>query len=363
MRTLIIGIGISVFVASGISLDNPVSPYRTSDNPLLEHPTPEETVDGYKIGESIGTGNLQVFLIEGNEELQDRKYVTLSEAMDKKMVKVNETGSVNQLSIDNNSDQTIFIHSGDIVKGGKQDRTLSHDVIIPPKTKNVALQSFCVEQGRWSQRSGEALHKFGSNTKMLSSKKLKMAAKYDRDQGAVWKNVADEQVKLEQNVSRLNGYALEIRGARSETSLQLTLESEELKKAKKQLTNEFENVLVDNPESIGYAYAINGEVYGVDIYNNKELFKDLWPKISESIITESISELDTAIQTRATKGDVVAFMKGSGEADELSEKPLNEATDLEIKENRKGDVVFSTIDKKKSRWVHKNYMKKESSKK
>ena len=318
------------------------------------------SVGEFTIGEPVTERNLQVFLIHGPEKLGAKTYTPLSEAMENKAVTLNETGEVNELSISNHGDSYIFIHSGDIVKGGKQDRTIAQDVIIPPKAKNVALQSFCVEQGRWQQRGGEEVARFASNDKMLSSRKLKMAARYDKSQGTVWQNVAEEQDKLNQNISILNGYAVEVADEVSETSLQLTLENKELKKAKAEMIGKFSSLLESNATAIGYAYAINGEVYGVDIYNNKKLFEALWDKISESIMTESISNKAEDDFKPAGSSDVVRFMEAINTTDKKkSRQVINEATVLETLENAVDNIVFSTIDKHEDEWIHNNYMKKD----
>lgn len=317
-------------------------------------------IGNFTIGEPISEGNLQIFLIHGQEEIGDKVYTPLANAMETKKVTVKETGNVNQLSITNNGDSYIFIHTGDIVKGGKQDRTIAQDVIIPPRAKNVPLESFCVEQGRWQQRQGEEVSRFGSNDKMLSSRKLKMSARYEKKQGKVWQNVAEEQDKLNENISFINGYDVAVENEISETSLQLTLESDELKKAKKEMDKKFADLLKDNKTAIGYAYAINGEIYGVDIYNNKKLFNDLWNKIAESIMTESVSNLKDKEIKMASKLDVAQFMEAINTKDrKKSTQVINEATVLEILENEKEDVVFSTIDKEESNWIHNNYMKKD----
>jgi hypothetical protein len=70
--------------------------------------------------------NLTIYLVRGANRLQDKHYLTLQEAMEKKLVVVQETGSVNELKIQNLSPDTdIYIQSGDIVKGGRQDRTIA----------------------------------------------------------------------------------------------------------------------------------------------------------------------------------------------------------------------------------------------
>jgi len=329
------------------------------ENRKLAPPNDSHSLGDFTIDEPISQGNLQVFLIHGKEGLGEKTYTTLSSALQNKKVTVKETGDVNQLSISNYGNAHVFIHTGDIVKGGKQDRTIAQDVIIPPGAKNVPLESFCVEQGRWQQREGEEVARFESTENMLSSRKLKMAARYDKNQGQVWQNIAEEQSKLGEKVSIINGYSVAMNDEISKTSLQLTLESKELKKAKSKLDEKFASLVENKETAIGYAYAINGEIYGIDVYNNKKLFDELWGKIAESIIVESVSNLEEKKAKAANKSDVTVFMNAVNTKDrKKSVQVINEATVLEILENEKENVVFSTIDKDENNWIHTNYMKK-----
>ncbi|MEO0472963.1 MAG: DUF6569 family protein [Bacteroidota bacterium] len=302
--------------------------------------------------------NLQIFLITGQAELGDEAYLTLSEALDKKKAVVRETGTVSQLAIDNLSDETIFIHSGDIVKGGKQDRTMAYDVIIPPKAKNVALSSFCVERGRWRQRGKEQVGAFSSNTRMLSNRKLKLAAKYEGSQQAVWYNVSEQQKGLNRSLSKKSGKKVDVSNAESASSLQLALENQELEKHRKEMTAHFEHLIQDQPSALGYAYAINGEVMGVDLYNNRRLFSDLWEKLLTSMITEALSEEQPEKLCLAEPAGVFAFMEGL-ENESVAEKAVNKETALRTYEHQDRRLLFSTEDNANGNWVHKNYMKGE----
>jgi len=271
-------------------------------------------IDGITINDAKTEQNLSLFMLTGKEKVVGKSYKILSDAMDSKQVTVRETGAVNELAIDNNSSEHVFIHSGDIVKGGKQDRTISYDVIIPPKTKNVPLESFCVEQGRWQQRSSENVSAFSSNTKMLSSRDLKLAAKHEKNQRKVWSKVSEQKASLNKKLSAKNGYTIDVADNESNSSLQLALESDELKKSKDSIYQKLKD-LIDVPNAIGYAYAINGEIYGVEVYNNKQLFTDLWDKILESVIIEAISKEGEAVVTKKTKKEVFDYMNAVKEND------------------------------------------------
>lgn len=135
------------------------------------------TAATYKISGPFSSGNLSVYLIHGADQANAGQYVTLQEALQAKQVVVHETGDVNELSIENKGNQLVFIQSGDIVKGGRQDRAVQFDLVLPPRSGKVPLTSFCVEQGRWSPRGKEVSTGFSSSTKQFVAKEMKLAAK------------------------------------------------------------------------------------------------------------------------------------------------------------------------------------------
>src|SRR5207302_4131853 len=125
-------------------------------------------------------------------------------AMEQKKAIVHETSSVNELAIENVSSEEVYVQSGDIVKGGKQDRTLAYDFIVPPHSGRMPIASFCVEQGRWGARGGGGgvsgyFGYFSGSANQLASKDLKLAAKRDNSQRAVWGKVPESQAKLSAN--------------------------------------------------------------------------------------------------------------------------------------------------------------------
>ncbi|WP_299556238.1 DUF6569 family protein [Seonamhaeicola sp.] len=319
-------------------------------------PQTSYTLEGITINAPETIENLSLFMLTGKEKITGKSYSTLSEAMNNKQVTVKETGTVNQLSINNKSNAYVFIHSGDIVKGGKQDRTIAYDVIIAPNTKDIPLESFCVEEGRWRQRANETVSAFSSNSKMISSKDLKLAAKHERNQRKVWSKVSEQKGFLNEKLSRKNGYAVDVTDNESDTSLQLALESEELEKVREDYFETLKG-LIDTPDAIGYAYTINGEIYGVEVYNNEHLFKDLWEKILESVVVEAISKEGEDLKPHKTQADILTYMELVKSNDKKTVKKLNEVTNFETLENKNGHLVFTTEDLVKQDWVHKSFMK------
>lgn len=335
----------------------------TNDNKNIKiSPKPESAIietsikppDSLHIAAEYRHENLQIFVIEGNALIHDKAYVTLGKAMEMNYVVVEETGDVNQLALNNLSEHHIFIHSGDIVKGGRQDRTISHDVIISPNAKNVPLQSFCVEASRWSQRGNESAGQFSENKHIISSRKLKVASKANASQSEVWASVADQQDLINSNMVSY-GYSADVTANASASSLELTLENESLDSIKSNYKEVLYSVMDKYPNAIGFAYAINGEVYGIEIYNNNKLFDDLWGKLLESTIVESVSEFKKDSEyANATSEDIYKLISKvvDGESDELK---INTETMLHTWK-LKDAMLFTTIDIELNTWVHKNYI-------
>jgi len=303
--------------------------------------------------------NLQVFLIHGDAQLEERRYATLSEALEKRLVVIKETGNVQELTIENRSrDLTVFLNAGDIVKGGRQDRTVRDDLILTSQSGRVPLATFCVEHGRWTGRGDENPAAFSANTKVLSSRKEKLAARYGLSQSEVWSGVAEQQTKLNDNVSRLAGKSVNIRSAASESSLQLSLENKELESAKRQYLDKLNPLLNGKTDVIGFAYAINGELNTAEVYNNKNLFRALWPKLLDAAITEAITECSADHQFRAVKAEEIKAFFETALSGSVAERRVWKTTRVNTF-TTPTTVLFETQDLEADGvWIHKSFINK-----
>jgi phosphoribosylaminoimidazole carboxylase (NCAIR synthetase) len=89
--------------------------------------------------------------VHGKELMPGKNFLTLQEALAQKKVIVYETKDVNELAIRNLSNQDVYVQSGDVVRGGDQDRMISIDFIVPPRSKRIPIAAFCVESDRWER--------------------------------------------------------------------------------------------------------------------------------------------------------------------------------------------------------------------
>ncbi len=296
--------------------------------------------------------NLTVFLIHGTGSAPRQQFLTLQEAMEQKQVVVHETGSVNELSVENLSPRlAIFIHAGDIVKGGRQDRTIPQDVLLPPKSGVVPLSSFCVESGRWSQRGSESPTAFNSSNDMVVGKGLKIAARKAADQGQVWQEVSKAQEALSSRAGA------PVAAAESPSSLQLTLQSPSVRKS----ADGYVQALTGTPDKsgiVGCAFAVNNSLRSAEIYASPELFRKMWPKLLKSAAIEATAGVtDIPIRPTLTTNDVRSFLAAADEG-KADSKNLSEIEKLVTRENDKA-LMFETQDReRKDATVHKSYVAK-----
>lgn len=307
---------------------------------------------GYKLSQPYTHKNLTIFLIHGKDQNTKDNIITLQEAMERKLLIVYETSDVNELEVENVSKSLdVFIQSGDIVKGGKQDRVLAVSIIIPARSGRVKIDAFCVESGRWEKRGGEESTKFTSSNERIVSRDLKIAANASRSQQEVWAEVSKAQEKLAQNVGG------NVQAGTSRTSLQLSLED------RKVVANidEYIRALASAPNGksdvIGYAFAINGQINSADVYVSNALFKKVWAKNLKATATEAVSEARGVRLAEPIKADAVKdFMDDSERArpKERAAGPSGRVITREDKEN----VLVEALDEKSKAVVHRTYVKK-----
>jgi hypothetical protein len=313
--------------------------------------------DAYQVSGPYTVKNLSIYLIHGNDQFATEDMLTLEEAVAAKKLIVHETGSVNELAVENLSQQPVYIQSGDIVKGGRQDRTIQNDHVIMPNTGKVPVASFCVEHGRWSQRGAEDDGEFSSSKKQLASRELKLAARSAKSQGDVWNQVDNMQQKLSKKLGK------SVCNTTSSSSLQLTLEDTDLDKKVKVYIDSISRKIEKEKKTIGIAVAINGQMSAMDIYGNTKLFNKLQSKLIDAAATEAIGETDTASNfKKLSLADAVNWAKKANEGS--TRKEDIDSTVSVIQVDNDSTVQFKTLDKNSSSGaIHKSVLKKSVSSK
>lgn len=335
---IVIGIPLAMLVTANIL------PAQTRETPKAE---------GYKISGPYTHENLTIFLIHGKDTISGKKFLTLQEAMEQKVVIVHETKDVNELAIENVSkDQEVYVQSGDIVKGGQQDRVLAVDLIVPPRSGKIPIAAFCVESGRWSKRGNEVAGKFESSNEVLATRDLKLAANKTKSQSEVWAKVSEAQAKLSENTG------VTVNSSVSGSSLQLSLENSRVKEMTADYVRKLSGIIDGKSDVIGYAFTINGKINSADVYGSNALFQKLWPKLLKASAVEAIAELQKDAKFEAVKPTSVEDFFTEAEDGKATEDNVAGRVKRVTRETDE-NIVFETLDQnRKAGLIHRSYVKK-----
>ncbi len=327
--------------------------------------------DGYRVSGPVVHENLAVYFVHEASSTGPVP-LTLAEALAAKSVRVLETGHVNELSIENLGDREVFVQSGDIVKGGQQDRVLSVSLILPPHSGVVPITAFCVEQGRWSKRGYEDAREFNSAAASLPSRAARLAIQPAEaglvgsepvsslssgyaappraaQQSKVWNDVAGVQRTLSEKLEAT------VASPQSPTSLQLALENDKLKKAQEGYVAALQLAGENESDIIGYAFAINGKLDSADVYPSNALFRKMWRKLLTANVTEAIATKNGAATAAPPSADIAAFLKAA-QSGAATKQTLTRSAELEIRTNDKS--VYLETRRADGSWVHRSYIAK-----
>lgn len=186
---------------------------------------------------------------------------------------------VNTLVIENKGELPILVLAGTVVKGGKQDRQIGQDFIIGKK-QTVPVDAFCVEHGRWNAtRNGQATGGSFKSLKTLAAGGVRAAGQYEKDQGQVWSKVG--------KINKATG-----KQTASDT-LTASLEAPEAQAERSRLGGQIHAFLISVPmaeRTVGFAYAVGGEVQGARFFIHHKLFTRYEEMLVNTAVVESYTE-------------------------------------------------------------------------
>jgi hypothetical protein len=290
------------------------------------------TTPGYKVLDSIRHGNLTVFPVIAAKSYATGEFLTLDEGLRSGEVVVTEAGSVqglvrrhgtptllhdgaqvNRLVLVNNSKRPLLLLAGEIVSGGKQDRVIGKDRIVPAESDPIDLSVFCVEPGRWVATSAN----FGASESMYAGKtvaanapppmaimaqpSVRAKAMADKDQQAVWDAVTKQK---EQVTVEVTAAVPMVQAEMAQTSSYAKVnENKAVRKHVEAIAapieRDYQNLIhqLRDRNAVGVVVAVNGRIIWADIFASTDLLAKYWPKLVRSYASE-------AFVTRAKEMDV-----------------------------------------------------------
>ena len=257
----------------------------------------------YKVLPAIVRGNLAIFPVVTGHTYDTSKLLTLDEGVRTGQVTITEAGSdlglvrpgqimpvrrqgadVNRLVLYNNSSKPLLLLAGEIVTGGKQDRVIGSDRIVPANAGPIDLGVFCVEPGRWVGPTP----KFSSMGAQMAQPSVRSPAMAEQDQTRVWDNVRSSNARVANSLSSVDAAAIA-----GTSSYAQVFESEPVRKMVAEYggTESEQAILRDlrNKGSVGVVVAVNGHVLWADVFASTDLLAKYWPKLMRSYVAEAIT--------------------------------------------------------------------------
>lgn len=262
----------------------------------------------------VGHKNLTVLVLyRAVKPDNEVDYLTLDEATEKGLVKITEAEreQVQLLSITYTGTQPLFLAAGELVKGGKQDRTLQSSLVVPPQTKLATLPSFCVEASRW------AGGKVFQSAKNVASNASQQALQFE-GQGGVWESVRRYKMQLRTNAAKVAG--TQPKASRT-SSLNEELEDGEVKG----LLSGYEKAIAKSGDDLacplGLAYAVDGRVTAVHMFHSSSLFGKFKEKLLRSAaIDAAVGDIDKKPK-KVTPTDLQNFLARAGDGERKTLEP------------------------------------------
>jgi hypothetical protein len=267
---------------------------------------------GYSLLGPIRSGNLTVFPVVASKSYDTAEFLTLDEGLKSGDVVVTEAGQarglirrrpggpsivhpirgaeVNRLVLVNNSKRPLLLLAGEIVTGGKQDRVIGKDRIVPAESDPVDLDVFCVEPGRWVAANGKDDFSNAESGALFAAPAVRSKAMVAKDQQQVWDSVRSSQHAMAETVE-VAGAATEVNAT---TSYARVMDNREVQKkvdaVAEPVERNYESVVrqLRDKNAVGVVVAVNGEIVWADIFASTQLLQKYWPKLIRSYAAEAV---------------------------------------------------------------------------
>jgi hypothetical protein len=293
----------------------------------------------WRLLEPVTYENISVFPVVSSISQDTSAFLTLEEGLATGEVIVREQGSegmvrgrdghivyvpqydtgasVNQLVLINRSKRPLLLLAGELVSGGKQDRVIGKDRIVPVNAPPLPLDVFCVEHGRWT---GVSQQFSAANTIVHPS--VRERAAVDKKQEEVWDAVrSGTTAKAAPSAPAPQMSMQSIQGAiagsgRTEAYEKIYVSravgvpiDEFVAEVQRRFANATSNL--KGERVIGVVVAYGGEVAWSDIFASADLFDHYWNKLLRSYAVEALARPTyRAVASRDNAAEFLRHLNG-----------------------------------------------------
>ncbi|MBV9342814.1 MAG: hypothetical protein JO159_18270 [Acidobacteria bacterium] len=278
----------------------------------------------------IRHGNLTIFPVISPRMHDTSQFLTLDEGLRSGEVTISESGSmapllrprqpsgwhgqhptaggeVNRLVLVNNSKRPLLLLAGEIVTGGKQDRIIAQDRLVPSASDPIDLSVFCVEPGRWVATSD----KFDAPRAMVQPS-VRAKAMGAKNQQQVWDEVGKTRMHIaanmpsppaQQQVAQTSSYAAVVANRNV---------LEKIDAVAAPVEHDYQSVIsrLREKNAVGVVVAVNGQLIWADVFASTKLLEKYWPKLVRSYAAESMIELSRPASMDISVKAAQAFLNG-----------------------------------------------------
>ena len=304
----------------------------------------------FRVLAPIASGNLLLFPVvrDSGKSPGETLFLTLDEGLKSGQIEVTEAGrvrglvrprsrqhptsddayrgdQVNTFVLVNNSSKPLLLLAGEIVTGGKQDRVIAKDRIVPAGADPIDLSVFCIEPGRWTESSASfSASSKASKQSFMVQPTVRQRAMVEKDQQQVWDSVHGAISQMEVAAAPpASAGEQPARGFASTTSyakvMQNAAVSEKVGEASAPVMRGQEQVLAQlhSEHAIGMVVAVHGEIVWADLFASTDLLSHYWTKLVRSYAAESLIEADS--RTVPSVADAQHFLDAPSGGRETSE--------------------------------------------
>jgi hypothetical protein len=224
-----------------------------------------------RVGKAAAHGSLLVFWLDSKDQMSPIEVATLDEARKSGALLITERdqATVPELVVENRGKTHVLLLAGEILIGGKQNRVLREDILLPPLSGPRSIGVFCVEQGRWNEGRKDFESKGSFAQPGLRSQLLERA-----DQARVWDSVAKSAREAQVPAS-----------AAPTGSYQAIYEDGKIKDH----LSEVDRGLASRPPAAAHGAAVftGTSLLGLDLFHSPSLFGREWPKLLRAHAVEA----------------------------------------------------------------------------
>jgi hypothetical protein len=306
------------------------------------------TAQPWELGAPVTYQDLTIFPVISSQNADTSDFETLDQALSSGDAVISEQGGymrrardgepvpvytggsqVNQLVLVNRGKRPLLLLAGEVVSGGKQDRIIGKDRIVPIGSAPLPLDVFCVEHGRWT---GDSMNFSAAETMVHPTVREQAAVKQDQSQ--VWAAVRDETPKVGQSESvtvdgraAASGFAAgaaappalssaTIGGVISEAPTQSyrriyqsPMVQNSVEGFADEMSRRFDRATsgIKGGHVVGVVVAFGDDVAWSDIFASSQLFETYWPKLLRSYVVEALTR--PAVRQVATIDDARDFLR------------------------------------------------------